>query len=148
LLSEHFGIDEFCRSNAAIRLGVDMTPPPAVVACLTLLAVNSLEPLRAHLGKPIRITSGYRPVALNQAIGGARNSQHVLGQAADIQVDGMTPLEVCHAIIEAKLPFDQLIHEFDAWTHVSFNPKGPQRGDILTATHGTYGAIYSPGLPV
>lgn len=147
-LSPNFDLAEFCQSNTAARLGIDMTPSPTIISNLGMLVTRILDPLRTHLGKPIHITSGYRPPALNSAIGGARSSQHVQGQAADIHVDGMTVKEVCEAIIAARLPFDQLIHEFGSWTHVSYNPSGIERGEILTAKHvpGT-GTVYTTGLP-
>ncbi|MBS0461764.1 MAG: peptidase M15A [Proteobacteria bacterium] len=146
-LSPHFDLPEFLRSDTALRLGIDMTPPPPVVAALTALAVNVLEPLRAHLGAPIHITSGYRPLRLNTAIGGALTSQHMVGQAADIYVTGMTPPQLCRAIIAFGVPFDQCISEF-GWTHVSFNPAGKQRGQVLTAFHRPGGGVgYRPGLP-
>ncbi|MBS0212328.1 MAG: peptidase M15A [Proteobacteria bacterium] len=150
-LSPHFVLDEFMRSGAAVRMGIDMTPPAYAVAALTTLAVNVLEPLRVRLGRPIRITSGYRPARLNTAIGGAPTSQHLVGQAADIQVDGLTPLQLCHAVLDARLPFDQLIYEFGpaGWTHVSHKPDGArQRGQVLTAYHTGSGATaYDVGLP-
>ena len=59
---------------------------------------NNLQILREHLNRPIRITSGYRSPAHNKSVGGAKNSQHLLGKAADIQVQGMTPIEVKDAI--------------------------------------------------
>lgn len=147
-LSPDFELDEFCQSDTAVRLGIDMTPTPVVQQSLQALVQHILQPLRDALGKPIRITSGYRPLRLNTMIGGARTSQHVLGQAADIRVDGMTVKEVCQAIIAASLPFDQLIHEFGSWTHVSYNQNGQQRGEVLTATHvPSTGTVYSRGLP-
>jgi len=145
-LSPHFCLDEFCRSLTAVRLGVDMTPPPTVVAALDALVLTVLEPLRLVLGCPVRITSGYRPARLNAAIGGAANSQHVLGQAADIEVPGMSMIALCDAVIAARLPFDQLIHEF-GWVHVSHKPDGPQRGQVLTAQRVNGHVEYHPGLP-
>ena len=145
-LSPHFDLSEFLRSDTAQRLGIDMTPLPPVVAALTALCAHVLEPLRAHLGVPIHVISGYRPLRLNTAIGGARTSQHMVGQAADIRVDGMSPVQLCHAVIAWGVPFDQLISEF-GWTHVSFNPAGKQRDQVLTAWHRDDGSVgYRPGL--
>jgi hypothetical protein len=63
---------------------------------------------------------------VNASVGGSKTSQHCKGQAADIRVAGMTPDQVCQTIIAAKLPFDQVIREFDSWTHVSIAPEGKQ----------------------
>ena len=119
-LSQHFGLHEFLRSGTAARMGIDMTPPPEVVNNLRRLCVNVLEPLRVILDRPIAITSGYRPPALNAAIGGAKNSQHVLGEAADIIVVGMSPHDVWASLRAADIKFDQAIEEFNQWTHVSY----------------------------
>lgn len=130
-LSEHFSLREFLRSGTATRLGIDMTPEPAVVHALRDLCAQVLEPLRRMLAAPIAVTSGYRPGDLNRAIGGARHSQHLLGQAADIVVVGMRPLEVWRTLIHSDLPFDQAIEEFDQWTHVSYSAR--HRRDKLMA---------------
>lgn len=139
----YFKLGEFCRSTTAIRRGIDMTPPPEVQGSLEALVTMILDPLREHLGLPIRITSGYRPPALNKVIGGARSSQHVLGQAADITVEGMSPVDVCRAIMAIRLPFDQLIEE-GTWVHVSYSERN--RREVLTATFKGGKAIYTPGL--
>jgi hypothetical protein len=78
-----------------------------------------LEQVRATVGKPIIINSAYRCKRVNDAVGSKDSSQHLKGCAADIRVPGMTPDEVVRAIISAKLPFDQVIKEFDRWTHIS-----------------------------
>lgn len=147
-LSPHFTLDELCRSHTADRLGIDMTPTPAVEQALQSLATHVLEPLRDRLGRPVRVSSGYRPEKLNTAIGGASNSQHLVGEAADIEVDALSPSRLCHAILEMDIPFDQLILEF-GWTHVSRRLNGPQRGEVLTAWRDREGRVhYAPGLPV
>lgn len=142
--SKFFTIDEFLQSRTAARNGIDMRPPTAVGAALEALVVKILDPLRADIGLPIKITSGYRPPALNRLIGGSDTSQHTLGQAADIQVVGMTPLAVCRRIVALKLPFDQLIFEFGQWTHVSYGPRN--RRQVLTAKHVGGKTVYLPGL--
>jgi hypothetical protein len=85
---------------------------------------------------------------LNAANGGAKNSQHMRGLAADILISGMTPLEVCKKIKSMGLVYDQLIHEFGSWCHVSIAGEGevPRRQD-LTASRGVDGkTVYTPGL--
>lgn len=142
---KHFTIQEFLQSATAKAHGIDMTPTPAVASSLEALCVNVLDPLRERLGRPVRVSSGYRPKALNPLVGGANSSQHTLGEAADISVMGMTSKELCEAIIKFGLPFDQLIEEFGAWTHVSYRPNG--RGQVLTARRGPTGkALYTKGL--
>jgi hypothetical protein len=89
------------------------------VANLPRLA-DFLEQLKVLLGgKPIMINSGFRSEAVNNAVGSSNKSDHRRGCAADIRVPGMTPDEVTKAIIASKLPFQQVIREFDRWTHVS-----------------------------
>jgi len=116
-----------------LKIVEQYTPSQAVIENLRKLAVNILQPLRNHLKKPIRVTSGFRCRRLNSMIGGARKSQHIEGKAADIEVDGMTNQELMKIIIDLKLPFDQLINEFepDGWIHISFDDKR-NRKQILT----------------
>jgi uncharacterized protein YcbK (DUF882 family) len=134
-LTENFTLKEMLRSDTANRLKIveQYTPSQAVIENLRKLAVNILQPLRNHLKKPIRVTSGFRCRRLNSMIGGARKSQHIEGKAADIEVDGMTNQELMKIIIDLKLPFDQLINEFepDGWIHISFDDKR-NRKQILT----------------
>jgi len=130
-LSEHFTLDEFTRSQTAARLGIPNEPTPEDINRMRALCETILEPLRERVGRPIMITSGYRSPKLNRAIGGSPRSQHCRGEAADIVIPGMSPLDVCHALV--GLPFDQAIHEFGRWCHVSY-ARHP-RGERLTAVH-------------
>ncbi len=125
-LTEHFNLLEFVRSGTAITLGIDNHPPRLAVECLTHLCQTVLEPLRRRFGK-IRITSGYRCDTLNAAVGGARRSQHRLGQAADIFVPSEEEGQKMFNYIRGNLPFDQLIFEHSEsrktrWIHVSIRP--------------------------
>ncbi len=126
----------------AQRRSIDNRSTADARANLQWLCVDILQPLRDEVG-PIVVTSGYRCLALNRAIGGAERSQHMTGQAADIVVPGMAPMDVATAIINLDLPFDQLIHE-GTWTHVSWSPT--PRGKILTARFAGGGVSYSGGL--
>ena len=137
-LSPNFDLSEFVVSQEATRAGIDNTPPTVVVANLTALCVAILEPLRQALG-PVRVSSGYRCPALNAAIGGARDSQHLTGHAADIAVNGRTLNEVYTWIFD-NAPFDQVIREFPpgGWVHVSYAP-GRGRRQGLRATRGADG---------
>ena len=81
---------------------------------------NFLEQVKELLGgKPIMVNSAFRSKAVNDAVGSKDTSQHRLGCAADLRVPGMTPDEVVKAVIASDLPFDQVIREFDRWTHIS-----------------------------
>lgn len=117
-LSQHFTLEEMTASNTAARKGLDNTPDEAALENLHRLA-ERLEAVRAAVARPVSISSGFRSVAVNAAVGGSPNSQHCYGCAADIKVAGMTPRQVIDTIIAADLPYDQLIHEFDAWVHYS-----------------------------
>jgi hypothetical protein len=136
-LSEHLVLSEVTRSDMAKRKGVSNMPTPEHIENFKILAENIFEPIRKHFGVPIMISSGYRSKELNKAIGGATSSQHLLGQALDLDMDG-TPNGVTNKMvfdyIKANLNFDQLINEFDySWVHVSYNPSGKQRKQILNA---------------
>lgn len=121
---KHFTMSELTRSATALRLGIDNTPPQAVVAALTQLVGNVLDPLREAWGRPIYVTSGYRCEALNRAVGGAARSQHLRGEAADVTTgsrDGNRRLwQLLH---DLQLPVDQVINEHNyQWLHISYGP--------------------------
>lgn len=138
-LSQHFTLDELTISESADRLGLDNTPNNEALLNLRRLAAF-LEEVRKVLGKPIRINSAYRSPEVNKAVGGSATSQHCFGCAADIRVNDMTPDQVVRAIIAAKLPYDQVIREFDRWTHVSIpnKPSGkPRKMALIIDRQGT-----------
>jgi len=152
-LSENFYLSEFQVSEVAARRGIDMSIPVGspVYYNIKRLVSEVLQPARDAVGLPFVITSGYRPQKLNRIIGGATTSQHTVGEAADIVVPGLSPYEVCRAIVDAGIPFDQLIHEFGRWTHVSTRRIGARpRGQTLTSmkrrTLGIRRTIYVPGI--
>lgn len=117
-LSPHFTLEELTFSEIASRKGLDNTPSANEIDNLKRLALL-LEVVRTVVGKPVKINSAYRSKAVNDAVGSKDSSQHRLGCAADIRVDGMTPREVVKAVIACGQDFDQLIQEFDSWTHIS-----------------------------
>ena len=82
-LSRHFTLAELVRSSIAVRNGIDNTPPPQAVAMLKRLANEVLEPIRRAVDRPVHVTSGYRCFSLNSMVGGALNSAHMAGGAAD-----------------------------------------------------------------
>ena len=115
-LSENFTLEELTHTD---HREFDNTPNEEEMANLVRLAAF-LEQVKEVLnGKPIMINSAFRCAEVNKAVGSSDKSQHRRGCAADIRVPGMTPDEVVSAIIESGLPYDQVIREFDRWTHVS-----------------------------
>jgi hypothetical protein len=137
-LSEHFTLEELTVSETAARKGLDNTPDNDALYDLKRLALF-LEDIRTAVGRPLRINSAYRAPQVNASVGGSKTSQHCKGQAADIRVVGLTPDQVCQAIIAAKLPFDQVIREFDSWTHVSIpaKDKAPRKMALIIDKKGT-----------
>ena len=129
-LSEHFSLEELTHTD---HRQFDNTPNADELANLTRLA-KFLEDVRTVLGdKPIMINSAFRSKQVNDAVGSKDTSQHRIGCAADIRVPGMTPDEVVKTIIAAGLGYDQIIREFDRWTHLSIpnTPETPPRGQVL-----------------
>lgn len=134
-LSEHLDLVEVTRSDYAKRNGINNMPNAEHTENLIELANHIFEPIRKHLNKPIHISSGYRSKELNAKIGGASNSQHTLGQAIDIDQGNWKDNVEIFEFIKNNLEYDQLINEFDYdWVHVSYNPNGKQRKEILIAT--------------
>ena len=115
-LTEHFTLEELTHTS---HREFDNTPNGDEVANLTRLALF-LEQVKAALdGKPIMVNSAFRSKQVNDSVGSKDTSQHRLGCAADLRVPGMTPDQVVRTIMAKGLPYDQVIREFDAWTHVS-----------------------------
>ena len=124
-ITMHFTIEEMYASDTAKRLGINNIPSLQQTINLGYLCSYVLEPLRVAMGKPIKISSGFRSQALNKAVGGVYNSQHLKGQAADIDIQGdMAFGRKIFDYIRDHLPFDQLIWEHNKggtyWVHVSF----------------------------
>jgi uncharacterized protein YcbK (DUF882 family) len=118
-LTPHFSLEELTASETAERNGWDNTPNEQELANLNRLAAF-LEQVKVVLGnKPIMISSGLRTKLVNDAVGSKDTSQHRLGCAADFKVPGMTPDEVVTAIVASGIGYDQVIREFDRWTHIS-----------------------------
>lgn len=132
-LTKHFKLSEFVKSAMAIRNGIDNTPPPHIVDALALLCERVLEPIREALG-PVIVTSGYRCLALNRLAKGSDTSQHVKGEAADIEIVGVDNDALGDWIQKNIIEWDQLIYEFTnppralnvppdpnaGWIHVSY----------------------------
>ena len=148
-LSAHFTLEELIFSQTATRLGIDNTPTPEVIANLRRLAQTLLEPVRQMIGVPLIVTSGYRSLLLNDKIGGAANSYHIRGCAADCVAPSFgTPYDLAERIVVAELPFDKLILEFGRWVHVQIPASEDEtpRRIVLTAKREDGGIRYLPGL--
>lgn len=137
LLSPHFTLQEMVVSQTAARYGMSNVPDAPAIAALRETAVL-LEEVRALFGgSPIIVTSGYRSPMVNKLVGGAANSQHLTGHAADFVVPAIgDPHEVCKRISESAIQFDQLIYEFDSWTHISWSMT-PRRQVLTIDALGT-----------
>jgi len=136
-LTEHFTLEELTTTS---HRQFDNTPNDSELANLLRLA-EFLEQVKTALdGKPIMINSGFRSKQVNDSVGSKDTSQHRVGCAADIRVPGMTPDAVVKAVIAAGLPYDQIIREFNSWTHISVTntPDGtPRRQSLIIDKAGT-----------
>lgn len=129
-LSEHFTLEELTHTD---HRQFDNTPNDAELANLTRLA-DVLESVKEAVGgKPVMINSAFRCKQVNDAVGSKDTSQHRSGCAADLRVPSMTPDAVVKAIMASGIPFDQLIREFDRWTHISIpnTPEAVPRKQVL-----------------
>ena len=130
LLTPHFTLEELTHTD---HRELDNTPNSSEINNLKRLA-EMLEEVKTLLdGKPIMINSAFRSKAVNDAVGSKDTSQHRVGCAADIRVPGLTPDQVVKAIIGSPIAYDQIIREFDSWTHISVpnNPSGTPRKQAL-----------------
>lgn len=159
MLSEHFSLQELCVSDLAARRGIDNIPrDKKIIARLQRVAMTILEPVRAHYGVPITPNSGYRSPALNAVTTGAsKTSQHMMGEAVDFEVTGVSNYELAVWCNQNIKQFGQLILEFhvkgdphSGWVHCSL-PTTRLRGQVLTAERkrnrlGILRTVYTPGL--
>jgi len=154
-LSEHFKLNEFTKSETAIRKRIDNTPGPEHAQNLKNVCEKILEPVRKHFGKPVRINSGYRGPALNAAVGGSSKSQHCNGEAVDFEIDGLPNPDLAKWVAD-NCEFDQIILEFydpkegpnSGWVHASYTAKGTNRKQRLTAVTVNGKTVYKPGFVV
>jgi hypothetical protein len=146
-LSKHFTLEEMEKSQTATRKGIKNKAGSGEIKNLGDLCYEVLEPVRAKFDKPVTITSGYRSPELSEAIGSKSTSQHCLGEAVDMEVIGVSNLQVA-LWIQNNVDFDQLILEFytgetnSGWIHVSYK-EGSNRKQVLTFD----GSSYTNGLP-
>jgi hypothetical protein len=149
-LSTNFTLQEFTKSQTAIRQGLDNTPSTLHLHSAKLLFGNVVQPVRDNFGVTV-INSGYRGPKLNEAVGGSSKSQHCKGEAVDIECPGTANYDVANWIKE-NLEFDQLILEFytpgipdSGWVHVSYKAEG-NRKSVLTAMKENGKTVYKQGL--
>ena len=145
-LSKNFTLEELCYSATANKLKINnLTTDNNIVSKLKLLAEHILQPVRDHYGKPVVINSGYRCPSLNKAVGGASTSQHLKGEAADLEIMGLSNYELA-LWIKDNLDFDQLILEFcdnlkndinSGWVHCSFKAIGNRKQCLTINKKGT-----------
>lgn len=146
-LSPNFTLAEMTRTSQPFP----NVPTEREIANLRALCAHVLEPIRAHFKKPVRVNSGFRGAKVNAAVGSKPTSQHRLGEAADIEIEGVSNAELARWIRD-NLDFDQVILEAyrpgvpgSGWVHVSYRA-GRNRKSCLTMTMGTHGAVYSKGI--
>ena len=151
MLTEHFSLREMCRSSVADRMGIDNKPPWLASDNMIVLCENILEPIRKHWGIPFSPLSGYRSIDLNRAIGSRDNSQHILGEAVDLEMPAVSNLDLAKWV-ERELEYDQLLLEFfveddpsSGWVHISFRRKDPPTNRMQSAWYS--GEKWRVGLP-
>jgi hypothetical protein len=150
-LSANFSLKELTKSDTATRLGIDNTPNEETIDNLKTLCDKVLQPVRDHFGKTVTVNSGYRSSETNQATGGSKSSDHVKGQAADIEIAGIPNAELAQWIMD-NLDYTQLILEFytqgvpdSGWVHVSYDPNNLKKQE-LTAVKVAGKTQYLNGL--
>lgn len=130
---KYFTIAEFVRSDTAGRKGIDNKLPKEMLPNVIALVDNVLDPLREWYGKPIIVSSGYRCPELNKAVGGSNTSQHMSGEAADIDTGNRQQNKLLFEYIRKNLTYDQLIWEHGGdWVHVSYRIGGKNRMQMLS----------------
>jgi len=150
-LSANFSLKEMTRSDTATRLGLNNTPDEKAIDNLKTLCEKVLQPVRDHFGKTVTVNSGFRSSETNQATGGSKSSDHVKGQAADIEIPGVPNAELAQWIMD-NLEYTQLILEFytpgipdSGWVHVSYDPSNLKKQE-LTAMKVAGKTQYVSGL--
>jgi hypothetical protein len=150
-LSANFTLKELTKSDTATRLNLDNNPDEATIENLKLLCQEVLQPIREHFGKSVTVNSGFRSPESNAAVGGSKTSDHCLGRAADIEIDGIPNPELAQWIMD-NLDYTQLILEFytqgqpnSGWVHVSYDPSNLKNQE-LTAVKVAGKTTYLNGL--
>ncbi len=141
---KNFSVKELTFSQTATRKGINNIPNLEVTKNLEKLC-ETLEKIRELVGIPITISSGYRSPELNKAIGGAKDSAHTKGLAADITTKSLTPKVLALLIKTSDMKYDQLIYE-GTWVHIAIDKDGAGRRQNLTAKFNSGRATYSEGI--
>lgn len=123
-------MSELIHSDKAVENNINNMPDINSLDNMLDLIFHCLQPVRDLIKKPMIITSGFRNPLVNRLVNGEENSQHKTGQAADFVIKGMTPAQIVEIIRKSNIEYDQLINEYDKWTHISFN-KGKNRKEVL-----------------
>ena len=148
-LSKNLSLKEVVKSNTASRLGIDNTPEDWEIENLKAVAENVFQPIRDHFGVPIAVSSGYRGKQLNKAIGGSRYSQHMVGEALDLDADvygRITNADIFN-FVKDNLVWDQMIWEFGDdeepnWVHIPYKSVGQNRKQIKRARRDEKNKVY------
>lgn len=135
-LSDHFTLEEATYSDTAIRNHIDNQPNDVQLENMKV-AASHLEQVRAVTG-PLRVNSWLRLPAVNIAVGGAAKSSHMDGWAIDCSSSTHSPYELCMMVLAAGIKFDQMIHEYGRWMHISFAPEMRQQELTIFKPEGAY----------
>ncbi len=146
-VTEHFTLREMLRSEAATRHGLSNLPESQEILDNIERVAEALEKIRAHYGRPVVVTSCYRSIVVNSAVGGARTSAHLKGLAADHTVPGIPLPDLCREIPQIVPDFDQIIYEFgpSGWCHLGLSVGEPRR-QLLTAVKRGGRTVYKIGI--
>ena len=136
-ISKYITLEEATQSQTATRKGIINVPDDKTLINMQLVGIRVFDVIREHFGSPLRVSSFYRSLLLNNAVGGKSTSQHVKGQAIDIQGTGKVTNQMIFDYIKDNLDFDQLIAEYPvngvpSWVHVSYVSKEKNRKQVLT----------------
>lgn len=135
-LSEHFSLDEATFSETAVRMHIDNQPNEEQLQNMKI-AAEHLEMVRSATG-PLRVNSWLRLPEVNVAVGGSKISSHMDGWAIDCSSSAHTPYELCQLVKNAGIKFDQMIHEYGRWMHISFAPEMRQQELTIFKPEGKY----------
>ena len=135
-LSEHFSLEEGTYSETAVRMHIDNQPNEQQLENMKT-AANHMEIVRSATG-PLRVNSWLRLPAVNEAVGGSKVSSHMDGWAIDCSSSKHTPYELCQLVKGAGIKFDQMIHEYGRWMHISFAPEMRQQELTIFKPEGKY----------
>ena len=139
-LSEHFSLEEGTYSETAVRMNIDNQPSEQQLQNMKI-AANHMEMVRSATGA-LRVNSWLRLPAVNEAVGGSKISSHMDGWAIDCSSSKHTPYELCQLVKGAGIKFDQMIHEYGRWMHISFAPEMRQQELTIFKPEGKY----KPGI--